>query len=72
MLYATRDGRDTVVWSLEEVVRVIGSTDELMKLAAVVKAQFPGAVVEAVKQSPTDPLDRLRDSKGGFDDPIPF
>ena len=50
VLAATRDGRDTVVWSLEEVVRVIGSTDELMKLAAVVKAQFAGAAVEAVRQ----------------------
>ena len=54
-----RERRDAIVWSVEEVARVIGSL-EAAKAASMAKAAFAGAVVEQVT------------GKGELDDDIPF
>ena len=57
--------RRMVVYTLEEIGRILSHH------AAVNEAKltFPGATVEAVRR-PTDPLDDIRDTLGGLDDPL--
>ena len=60
-----RDGRKLVVYTLEEIARILshhGAVNEA-------KLVWPGATVEAVRR-PHDPLDDIRDTLGGLDDPL--
>jgi hypothetical protein len=61
------DGRQTVVWTLDEVRNMIDS--EAWLNAA--KREFPGAVVQASKTQIADPLACLI-TGSALDDPIPF
>jgi len=57
--------RKLVVYTLEEIARIIshhGAVNEA-------KLVWPGATVEAVRR-PHDPLDDIRDTLGGIDDPL--
>lgn len=60
------EGRAIVVYSLEEIGRLLSAFPNI----AQAKAVFPGATVTAVRKSIDDPLDGLRDSKADLDDPI--
>lgn len=60
------DGRRVNVYTLEEIGRLLSKWPELAK----VKAAFPGAEVTAFRRLPTDPLDEMRDSQAGLDDPL--
>jgi hypothetical protein len=65
-----QDDRHAVVWSVSEVARMI-ETDAWI---SAVKLTFPGAEVKGVRVPArvTDPLDRVRDTQGRLDDPLPF
>lgn len=60
-----RQNRAVVVFSLDEIGRMISNYPTV--LAA--KSVFPGATVEAVRR-PSDPLEALRDTAAGLDDPL--
>jgi hypothetical protein len=60
-----RQNRAVITFSLDEIGRMISNYPAV--LAA--KSVFPGATVEAVRR-PADPLNAIRDSSGGLDDPI--
>jgi hypothetical protein len=68
------DGRKVVVYSLEEVAKLL----EGSRLVNQVKAAFPGATVEKATRMPSDPLNAFSDSRAELDkawdegDPIPF
>jgi hypothetical protein len=62
------EGRQVVVFTLEEIARLLAAYPDI----AQAKAVFPGAQITAVvRRSIDDPLDALRDSDTGLDDPIP-
>jgi hypothetical protein len=65
-----QDDRHAVVWSVSEVARMI-ETDAWI---SAVKLTFPGAEVRGVRSPArvTDPLDKVKDTKGKLDDPLPF
>ena len=65
-----QDDRHAVVWSVSEVARMI-ETDAWI---SAVKLVFPGAEIKGVRSPArvTDPLDKVRDTSGGIDDPVPF
>ena len=65
-----QDDRHAVVWSISEVARMI-ETDAWI---SAVKLVFPGAEVKGVRTPArvTDPLDKVKDTVGKLDDPIPF
>lgn len=60
------EGRKAVVWSLEEVARVV---DE-QKAILMAKIYFPGAVVEGFERIQKDPLDAFTTSLAGLDDDL--
>jgi len=60
-----RDGRRVVYYSLEEIARMLSN----YRAVTDCKLAFPGATVTAVRR-PHDPLDDIRDTLGGLDDPI--
>ena len=60
-----RDGRKLAVYSLEEIARILSHHSAV----TAAKLTFPGATVEAVRR-PHDPLDDIRDTLGGLDDPL--
>ena len=57
--------RRMVVYTLEEIGRILSHHTAVTEA----KLTFPGATVEAVRR-PTDPLDDIRDTLGGLDDPL--
>ena len=59
------EGRDVRVYTLDEIGRLLEAYPQI----AVAKDQFPGATVTALRPL-ADPLDRLRDSDVGIDDPL--
>ena len=63
-----QDDRHAVVWSIAEVARMI-ETDAWI---SAVKLTFPGAEVKGVRGRVTDPLDKVKDTGGKLDDPVPF
>ena len=60
-----RDGRKLVVYSLDEIARILSHHSAVNEAKMV----WPGATVEAVRR-PSDPLDSLRDSEISLDDPL--
>jgi hypothetical protein len=62
------DGREVVVYTLEEIGRLLSAYPDI----AVAKAVFPGATVTAIRRTVDDPLDALRDSNADLNDPIGF
>ena len=64
--YAQADGRGVVVWSLEEIGRMVSAQNFVQE----VKRQFPGAAVSAARPV-VDPLRQI-EANGPLDDPIPF
>jgi hypothetical protein len=66
-----RDGRKLVVYSLEEISRILSHHSAITEAKLV----FPGATVEAVRR-PSEPMDAFADTQAGLDDPmndqIPF
>jgi len=61
------DGRQVVVWTLEEVAAMIDGQHFVQS----VKRTFPGAAVLAARSTIADPL-RAVDAVDPLDDPIPF
>ena len=65
---ATRDGRATVVWTLDEVARVVDANN----IVSVVKQEFPGATVVAARDPTGDrPMEMdqdISDLTSGKDD----
>ena len=60
------DGRQKVVWSLQEVAKLI----DTHTAAIYAKLEFPGATVERVETRIGDPLDKLRTSYADLDDDL--
>lgn len=65
--HVAREGRAVIIWSLEEVARLISA----QVFEQAVKREFPGALVTNVRQTISDPLRRM-DSGSLLDDEIPF
>ena len=61
-------GRDVVVYTLEEVARLLQAMPAVMQ----VKEEFPGATVTATRKSIDDPLGAIHDTGEQLDDQIPF
>lgn len=59
------EGRDVVVYTLEEIARLLSAYPDI----AVAKATFPGATVTAIRR-PDDPLNAIADTDADLDDPI--
>lgn len=62
------DGRKVVVYSLDEVGRMLGSQN----IVAAAKLVFPGATVTTVRKCVDDPLDDIHGSSPALDDEVPF
>lgn len=62
------EGRKVSVYTLAEIGRLLSGYPALAK----VKHAFPGATVEAVRRSVSDPLLDIDDSSGSLDEAIPF
>jgi hypothetical protein len=62
-----RDGRQVVVYTLDELARILAN----YRAVSEAKAVFPGAIVTAVRRTIGDPLDGPTDSSLAFDDQIP-
>lgn len=62
------DGRNVVVFTLEEVGRLLAALPALAKT----KRLFPGASVTAVRRSVDDPLASVHDVSVPLDDPVGF
>jgi hypothetical protein len=60
------EGRQVAVYTLEEVARLLLAYPDVAKAKMV----FPGAEVTYVRRSVEDPLDAVRDTHQGLDDPI--
>jgi len=58
-------GRKVAVYTLAEIGHLFGMTT----MVSVAKMAWPGATVEAVRKSVTDPLNAIRHA-GSFDDPL--
>jgi len=58
-------GRAMAVYTLDEIARILSHHHAITEA----KLTFPGATVEAVRR-PSDPLDGLRDTAGGIDEPL--
>lgn len=65
--HVAREGRAVIIWSLEEVARLISA----QVFEQAVKREFPGALVFNVRQTISDPLRRMN-SGSLLDDEIPF
>jgi hypothetical protein len=65
--HVAREGRAVIIWSLEEVARLISARVFEQK----VKREFPGASITSVRQTISDPLRRMN-SGSLLDDEIPF
>jgi hypothetical protein len=63
---AVPPGRNTAVYTLEEIGRLLSHYPQI----AQAKAVWPGATVEAVRR-PSNPLDAFPDTDTGLDDPLP-
>jgi hypothetical protein len=61
----TPSGRKLAVYTLEEIGRMLSN----YRAVTDAKLTFPGATVTIVRR-PSDPLDNIRDTLGGLDDPI--
>lgn len=61
------DGRKVVVYTLEEIGRLLANYPDIAKA----KLTFPGATITAVRRSVDDPLDAIPDSNEPLDDPVP-
>jgi hypothetical protein len=59
------DGRKLAVYSLEEIGRLLSN----YRAVVDAKLTFPGTTVTAVRR-PSNPLDNIRDTLGGLDDPL--
>lgn len=62
------DGRKVVVYTLEEIGRLLANYPQIAKAKAV----FPGAEIVAVRRSVDDPLDAIDDTDKPLNDPIGF
>lgn len=62
------DGREVVVYTLEEVGRFLGAYPDV----AVAKQVFPGATVTEIRRTVEDPLRAIPDTGDDLDDPIGF
>lgn len=62
------EDRRAQVFTLEEIGRLLDAYPAIAKAKAV----FPGATVTAIRQTITDPLDAVQDTKALLDDEIPF
>jgi len=60
-----RSGRKVAIYTLEEIGRMLSN----YRAVTDCKLAFPGATVTAVRR-PHDPLDDIRDTIGGLDEPI--
>jgi hypothetical protein len=65
------DGRFVRVFTLAEVGRLLAGS-AAASFAAAAKVVFPGATVTAVRSHIGDPLHRIHDTSGGFDDLLPW
>jgi hypothetical protein len=65
------DGRFVRVFTLAEVGRLLAGSPAA-SFAAAAKVVFPGATVVHVRSNIGDPLNRVHDTSGGFDDPLPW
>jgi hypothetical protein len=61
----TCEGRSMVVYTLDEIGIMLGNYREVVK----VKEVFPGATVEAIRRTISDPLNGFRDGRN-LEDPI--
>jgi len=61
----SHDGRRMAVYTLEEIGRMLSN----YRAVVDAKLTFPGATVTAVRR-PGNPLDDIRDTLGGLDDPL--
>jgi hypothetical protein len=57
--------RQLAVYTMEEIARMLSN----YRAVTEAKITFPGATVTAVRR-PSDPLDDIRDTLGGIDDPL--
>lgn len=64
---ATAQGRRVVVYSLDEMARMLSHYREVTKA----KEAIPGLIVTRVDRSIEDPLNGLPTSRPGLDDPLP-
>jgi hypothetical protein len=62
------EGRDLVVYTLEEIGRLLAAYPNI----AEAKAVFPGATITEVRRSVDDPLDAIPDTKDDLNDEIGF
>lgn len=62
------EGRQVVVYTLEEIARLLSAYPNI----AVAKAVFPGATVTAFKRTVEDPLGAIVDTADKLDDEIGF
>jgi hypothetical protein len=60
------DGREVVVYTLEEIGRLLASYPNI----AVAKQVFPGATVTEIRRTVEDPLNAIHDTDVSLDDPI--
>ncbi len=60
------DGRKMAVYTLDEIGRLLTGSPGL----STAMLAFPGATVTAVRRNPSDPLDAMRDSDRGLDEPL--
>jgi len=58
--------REVAVYTLEEIGRLLAAMPQVAKI----KQLYPGATVTASRKSVDDPLDGIRDTEGGLDDPL--
>ena len=65
--HVVSEGRKVVVYTLEEIARLLALYPDIARAKAV----FPGATVTAVRRSVNDPLDSIHDTSAPLDDPIP-
>ena len=60
------EGRKVVVYTLEEIARLLAAMPSIAKSKVV----FPGASVTAVRRAIDDPLDGVHDTENGLDDDL--
>jgi hypothetical protein len=64
---AVKAGRRIVTYTMDEICHML----DVYQATTKVKEVWPGATVEKVRRTISDPLDTLVDSDIGLDDPIP-
>lgn len=62
------EGRKVVVYSLDEVGRMLSEANIISRAKIV----FPGATVTAVRKTVDDPLDYIHDTSVSLDESVPF